>query len=168
MSGKKIIIVGCPGSGKSTFARALSTITGLPLYHLDLLNWNPDKTTVPKEIFRQRLHDVVQRESWIIDGNYNSTMEIRLQACDTVVFLDYPVDVCMEGIQSRFGKPREDMPWIETEVDTDFLQFVERFGAESRPKILTLFERYPEKTYIVFASREDADKYLKELDNCRQ
>ena len=111
---KKVIVIGCPGSGKSTFSRQLHNLTGLPLYHLDLLNWNEDKTTVAKEIFLKRLHNVLSEDSWIIDGNYNSSMDIRLNACDTVFFLDYPTDICLDGIKQRKGTKRSDMPWVET------------------------------------------------------
>lgn len=163
--GEKILVIGCPGSGKSTFSRALGELTGLPVYPLDLLNWNADKTTVPKEVFRQRLQEVLQKDAWIIDGNYNSTMELRLQRCDTVFFLDYPTDVCIEGVLSRIGKPREDMPWVETEQDEAFLQFIRDFSTESksRPKILALWNQYAEKEWITFHSRADADAYLQTL-----
>ena len=67
---KKIIVIGCPGSGKSTFARALHNKTGIPLYHLDMMYWNADKTTVGKRAFLERLSAVLEREAWIIDGNY--------------------------------------------------------------------------------------------------
>lgn len=92
---KKIIIPGCPGSGKSTFARALQKQTGLPLFYLDRMNWNPDRTTVEKDVFLERLQEVLSREEWILDGNYGSTIELRLQACDTAFFLKsiraYPI-----------------------------------------------------------------------------
>ena len=97
----KVIVIGCPGSGKSTFSRALHELTGLPLYHLDLLNWNSDKTTVDKKVFIEKLKNVIAQDSWIIDGNYGSTIELRLKECDTVFFLDYPVDVCIDGVKSR-------------------------------------------------------------------
>ena len=85
---KKIIVIGCPGSGKSTFSKALHKITDIPLCHLDMLFWNADKTTVEKHIFLNRLQRVMAGEQWIIDGNYASTLELRMQACDTVIFLD--------------------------------------------------------------------------------
>ena len=103
---KKVLVIGCPGSGKSTFSRALHQATGLPLYHLDMLYWNPDKTTVERKEFLKRLHDVLQRDEWIVDGNYASSLEMRMNLCDTVFFLDYPVEVCLEGVRLRKGKPR--------------------------------------------------------------
>ena len=85
---KKIIVIGCPGSGKSTLSRKLHSITKIPLYHLDMMFWNEDKTTAEKSVFLERLSDVLTKDSWIIDGNYSSTMEIRMNECDTVIFLD--------------------------------------------------------------------------------
>ena len=96
---KKIIVIGCPGSGKSTFSKSLHKITKIPLYHLDMLFWNEDKTTVEKSVFLDRLLKIIENSEWIIDGNYGSTMELRMQKCDTVIFLDYPLDVCLNGIK---------------------------------------------------------------------
>ena len=106
----KAIVIGCPGSGKSTFSKALHELTDIPLYHLDLLKWNSDKTTVSKEVFLERLQNVLILDKWIVDGNYGSTIELRMKECDTVFFLDYPVAVCIDGIKKRQGKPRSDMP----------------------------------------------------------
>ena len=156
----KVIVIGCPGSGKSTFSRTLHELTGLPLYHLDLLNWNSDKTTVKKLVFVERLKNVIAQDSWIIDGNYGSTIELRLKECDTAFFLDYPVDVCIDGVKSRQGKTRSDMPWTETEDDEEFLEFIKNYNSQSRPNVLNLLEQYSKKEIVVFKSREEADKYL--------
>ncbi len=159
----KAIVIGCPGSGKSTFSRALYELTSLPLYHLDLLKWNSDKTTVSKEVFLERLQNVLMLDKWIIDGNYGSTIELRLKECDTVFFLDYPMEVCIDGIRQRQGKPRSDMPWIETEDDAEFLEFIRNYNAQSRPKVLELLNNYPQKDVIIFKSRKEADEYLNNM-----
>jgi len=113
---KKVIVIGCPGSGKSTVSRALHNKTGIPLYHLDMMYWNADKTTAEKSVFLERLSTVLEKDEWIIDGNYGSTMELRMAACDTVIFLDYPLDVCLTASKSdteshavicRGSKPRK-------------------------------------------------------------
>ncbi|MBR4872439.1 MAG: adenylate kinase [Clostridia bacterium] len=160
---KKIIVIGCPGSGKSTFSRALRDKTGLPLYHLDMMYWNADKTTVPKEEFRLKLAELLTEDAWIIDGNYSSTMEARMAACDTVFFLDYPVEICLAGIRERQGKPRADMPWIETEDDEEFLTFVKDFSEKSRPTVLALLEQYRHKKIVTFHTRTEADEYLNRI-----
>ena len=158
---KKVIIIGCPGSGKSTFARKLSAITGLPLYHLDMMYWNKDRTTVEKDVFVERLQNAMSEDMWIIDGNYNSTMEMRLKECDTVFFLDYPTQICIDGIESRRGKARSDIPWVENNyVDVEFVEFVNRFNSDSRPGIIGLLEKYSSKNIMIFRSRNESEEYL--------
>ena len=157
---KKVIVIGCPGSGKSTVSRALHNKTGIPLYHLDMMYWNADKTTAEKSVFLERLSTVLEKDEWIIDGNYGSTMELRMAACDTVIFLDYPLDVCLDGIKERRGKPRSDMPWIETEEDTDFIEFIKNYNEQQKPKVLELLEKYSDKNIIIFKGREQADTFL--------
>ena len=157
---KKIIVIGCPGSGKSTVSRALHNKTGIPLYHLDMMYWNADKTTVEKSVFLERLSDVLEKDEWIIDGNYGSTMELRMAACDTVIFLDYPLDICLDGIRERRGKPRSDMPWIETEEDSEFIEFVKSYNEQQKPKVLELLKKYADKNIIIFRSREQVDAFL--------
>lgn len=160
---KKIIVIGCPGSGKSTFSRLLNKKTELPLYHLDMLYWNADKTTVEKEFFLKCLSDILEKDEWIIDGNYGSTMELRLSACDTVIFLDYPSEICIEGVRARQGKPRSDMPWTECEEDTEFLEFIKSYNEQQKPKVMTLLGKYCDKNIVIFKSREESERFLSEL-----
>lgn len=161
---KKVIVLGCPGSGKSTFSRALHETTGIPLFHLDMMNWNADRTAVPRPVFLARQQNVLKQDSWILDGHYGSTIELRLRFCDTVFFLDYPTDICLTGVMSRKGKRRSDMPWIEpSENDEEFLDFIKRFDSDSKPAILKLLSRYPDKNITVFHSRAEAARFLEAL-----
>lgn len=159
------MIIGCPGSGKSTFSRALHKITNIPLFHLDMMYWNSDRTTVEKAVFRKRLSDAIQQNEWIIDGNYGSTMELRLQACDTVIFLDYPLEICLDGIRERRGKARSDMPWIENEdeEDVEFIEFIKSYNSQSKPQIMELLKLYPDKNVFIFTNRTEADDFLANL-----
>ena len=157
---KRIIVIGCPGSGKSTFSRALSAKIGIPVYHLDNMYWNADKTTVEKDVFRERLADILTTEKWIIDGNYGSTMEQRLDACDSVFFLDYPAEICLDGVRERMGKPRGDMPWFETAEDAEFIGFIKGYNQNQRPAVVELLEKYNGKNIFVFRAREEATEFL--------
>ena len=96
--GKKIMVIGCPGSGKSFFSKRLHDATGLPLIHLDKVNWNADRTHISREEFDNRLNAICSGSEWIIDGNYRRTIETRMRFSDTVIFLDYDEEVCLEGI----------------------------------------------------------------------
>ena len=157
---EKVIVIGCPGSGKSTFARALAEKSGLPLHYLDMLHHRPDRSTVSREEFDAALARILEGARWIIDGNYLRTMPRRLEACDTVFWLDYPTDVCLSGVRQRFGKPRPDMPWAETEEDAEFMDFIRHFRQDSRPLIQAELARHPEKHIHIFTRRAEADAYL--------
>ena len=160
---KKAIVIGCPGAGKSTFSRELQKRTGLPLYYLDMLFWNCDKTHVTREIFDKRLADVLSQDKWIIDGNYARTLETRMKVCDTVFLLDFKVEDCILGVNLRIGKQRVDMPWIEQEFDDEFKQWIINFPDNELPKIYSLLEKYNDKNIIIFKSREDVKNYLNNI-----
>ena len=161
---KKVIVIGCPGAGKSTFARKLSAKTGLPLYYLDMIWHLPDRTTLSREEFATRLEMITSGKKWIIDGNYLHTMPFRLQNCDTVFFFDLPTDVCLAGAEERIGKEREDMPWTEERLDEEFRQWIMDFPIQQLPVINALLSEYKEKVkIIVFHTREEADNFINSI-----
>ena len=160
----KAIIIGCPGSGKTTFAEKLQKCTDLPLYYLDAIWHKPDKTHIPREEFDQRIAEIFETPKWIIDGNYKRTIEMRMKQCDTVFLFDLPVEVCLQGVTDRVGKERYDLPWLETQVDPEFRQFIEDFPKDTLPYIYELIEKYKDgKRVIIFKSREEADGFIEKL-----
>ena len=161
--GHRILILGCPGSGKSTFARALAARTGLPLVYLDNLWWRADGSHISRDEFDRTLAGLLAGERWIMDGDYSRTYEVRVRACDTVIFLDYPEEVCMAGIVARVGQNRPDMPWTESTLDPELVAMVKNFATDNRPVLLSLFRKYPEKQVIIFTSRDEADRWLSQI-----
>jgi len=161
---KKVIVLGCPGSGKTTFSKRLAEKLGLPLYHLDAVWHKPDKTHITREEFDSRIQEIFATDAWIIDGNYNRTIEIRLAACDTVFLFDLPTEVCLEGAISRVGRDRPDMPWKEKELDRGFKEQIESFAEKSLPTIYDLIEKYKNgREAVIFKSREQADEFLNQM-----
>jgi adenylate kinase family enzyme len=111
MIGDRVLVDGMMGSGKSTFARALSARTGLPLIHLDLYYWKPGWARPSDDEWREQQRTLVAGEAWIIDGNYNETLPLRLERAETVVFLDTPWWLCATRAFVRgLRKPGGEMP----------------------------------------------------------
>ena len=161
---KRIIVIGCPGSGKTTFAEKLRDKLSLPLFYLDAVWHKPDKTHIPREEFDTRLGEILALDSWIIDGNYSRTLERRMVAADTVILFDLPTEVCLNGAISRLGKGRYDMPWIDTELDPRLKTEIEEFKTKNLPAIYALIDKYHmDKSIVVFKSREESDDFIESI-----
>lgn len=159
---KKVIIIGCPGSGKTRFAEKLNKRTGLPLFYLDAIWHKPDRTHISREEYDQRLAEIVGLEEWIIDGNYSRTLAVRIQASDTIFLFDLPTKICIQGATERLGKARYDVPWIDTELDPRLKKEIEEFPEKTLPHIYELLEKYQEnRQVVIFKSRMQADEYLR-------
>lgn len=160
----KVLVVGPSGAGKSSMSCKLRDILNLPLYHLDNIFWKKDRTHITREEFDTKLSELLSKDSWIIDGDYSRTYEIRMQRADTIVFLDYPLEVCLEGAESRIGKPRTDIPWKEDVFDPEFKQWIINWFENTRPRVLSLLEKYKSvKRVVILSSRKEGDEFINSL-----
>lgn len=157
---KKIMIIGSPGAGKSFLATQLTVLTGIKLFHLDQIYWHEDKSHISHEELVEQLQDIFQKDSYIIDGNYNRTLEMRMEDADTILFLDYPVEDCICGVEERVGQERQDIPWKEETPDPEFLTFVKDFPTQSRPKICEYLSRYENKNIVILHNREEVKAFV--------
>lgn len=162
---KKIIVIGCPGSGKSTFSKILAQKTNLPLYHIDNIWWYGDWEHISRDELVKQIEEITSDDNWIIDGNYNATLELRLQKCDLVYFLDLPAEICLKSVKERWGKKRSDIPCIENEPDEEFIDFIKNFENNSKPKILSLFDKYKDTEVITFNTRDEVNRYLNDFQS---
>ena len=106
--GRRVLVVGMAGSGKSTFSRRLGAKTGLPVIHLDLHFWKPGWVAPSEDEWRDIQRALLSGDKWIVDGNYHETLELRLALADTVVFMDTPWFVCarralLRGVRRPVG-----------------------------------------------------------------
>lgn len=131
---------------------------------MDNLYWRSDKTHITRAELVTIIADIMERDEWLIDGNYISTMEQRIQGTNVIIYLDLPTEQCIDGIRSRMGKKRDDMPWIEESLDEEFLEFVHNFEDEIKPQIEELLKRYPDKKVIRLTSAEEKE-HFKAIDN---
>lgn len=136
---KRIIVIGCPGSGKTTLSKALSEKLGTELIHLDKIQWQGNWECIRREEFDNILIDEMKKPQWIIDGNYNRTIPMRLKYCDTVIYLDYPTHICffsaLKRVIKNYGKVRDDMGGdCRERFDPSFFRFIISFNRKNRKK----------------------------------
>jgi adenylate kinase family enzyme len=165
---ERVAIVGCGGAGKTTFATALGARTGLEVVHLDTQFWKPGWVETPSDDWRALQIELVARDRWIIDGNYTSTLDVRLRAADTVVFLDYPRHVCLRRVLWRVtrdhGKATE-ADGCPEHFDPAFYRWIWRYRRVTRPVVIEAIETHGAAAAVVVLGRpRDAARYLADLD----
>ncbi|QUG42489.1 DNA topology modulation protein [Psychrobacillus sp. INOP01] len=168
---KKIALIGSGGSGKSTLARRLGKKLNIEVYHLDALFWKPNWTPTSKEEQIEVQNELVKKEEWIIDGNYNGTMDIRLNAVDTIIFVDINRVICIYRVFKRMvqyrGKSRPDMAeGVNERFDFDFLKWVWEYPKTKKPVVLKKLERLPnDKKVIILNSPREVQLFLDKVNN---
>ncbi|MEA4921435.1 MAG: AAA family ATPase [Clostridiaceae bacterium] len=167
---KRIIIIGCCGSGKSTLSKKLSSLLSLPAVHLDKLFWQEGWVSVGNEEFDKRLDEALKKECWIIDGNFSRTLPKRLERCDTVIYLDYPALRCvfrvLKRVISSHGRVRGDMAdGCPEKLDIPFLLYTLRFNSKNRKSIYSSISSYPEKTVIILKNDCEILQFLQSISS---
>ena len=166
---RRISIIGSGGAGKSTFARSLGEVLKLPVIHLDAIHWKPGWVETPKDEWRMIVRDLIANDEWIIEGNYGGTMEMRLAASDTVIYLDYPRHICIYRALKRCityrNRTRPDMgPGCNEKMDLEFLGWIWNFPRRSSPEIEKRLSALSDSTRVIrHRSPAETARFLSEL-----
>jgi adenylate kinase family enzyme len=144
---RRVLVLGCAGAGKSTFANGLAAVLKLPVIHLDRYFWRPQWQQPDMTTWRETIAELAASSDWIMDGNYSNTFDLRIPRADTAVWLDLPRGVCMRRVLARtlrgYGRTRPDGPdGCPERFDAEFFRFVWTFNARYRPLIVEGLARY--------------------------
>ena len=166
---ERIILIGCGGAGKSTLARQLGEKLDIPVVHLDKLFWKPGWVQVSQEEFDAVLQVELEKEKWIMDGNFNRTMPQRIKRCDTIIYLDFSRLACLMGVVKRvlttYGKVRPDMgEGCPERIDFEFLKWVWNYNKNKRERNYRLLNEAEGVETIVLKNRRMVKRFLRSLD----
>ncbi|MGM0777183.1 MAG: topology modulation protein [Bacillota bacterium] len=169
---KRIMVIGISaGAGKSTFARKLGEKTGIEVHHLDVLYWKPGWVERELQEFSDVQREIVKEKQWIIEGNYSNTFEIRAASCDTVIYLEIPLYLCLYRVLKRWvtnlGKTRPDMAAGCTEkMDWKFIKFIVTTYELRKKKMAERLDRFAAegKKVVVLKNKADMDSYIDDLN----
>ena len=161
---RRVVVLGSGGAGKSTLARAVGERLGIEVVHLDRLFWRPGWDPMPTDEWRAVVARMVEGESWIADGNYSSTLDLRLAVADTVVLLDFPRRVTIPGILRRWRRHRGQAvqaAGCPERWDGAFVRWVWNYRRDSRPRALAAIATHaPDSDVVVLTSRAEVRRWL--------
>lgn len=169
---ERIMVIGISsGVGKSTFAQKLGEALNIPVHHLDALHWEPGWVEASKEVFIARQQEIVEKPQWIIEGNYSSTFTIRAKNCDTVVYLELPLYVCLYRVIKRWltniGRTRPDMgEGCKEKLDWEFLRFILTTYRPRKKKMTERLQNFRSegKKVITLRNKQEIEMYIKKFD----
>ncbi|BCJ26303.1 hypothetical protein [Actinocatenispora sera] len=151
---RRILVVGCAGSGKSTLARALGARYELPVIHLDSHFWTPGWVALDREPWRAVCRELAAGDAWVMDGNYGSSLDIRLPRADLIVFPDLPPALCLaRALRRRWrfratGRP-DRAPGCPERIEWQFLRYIGGYRRRHRGRLLAAIARYAPDTPLV-------------------
>lgn len=162
---RKVLVIGPGGAGKSTLARQLGRLLDIEVFHLDKFYWHPGWIEMPKPEWLETVEELLRHDAWIMDGNYSGTLDIRLKACDTVIFLDMGRILCLWRVLKRAmmyrNKSRPDMAdGCRERLSLEFMLWIWNYSSRTRPKIVQMLESNPEKKIIWLRSPSDVKRFL--------
>jgi adenylate kinase family enzyme len=169
---QRIVVIGGMGAGKSIFSERLSKAIGLKLYHLDRLFWKSGTNGVGRQEWLRMQEEIVAGASWIVEGNYGATIDVRLKKADTVIFLDFSRLSCFLGVikrtlLSKIGVKKRAgiVAGCNERLDARFLGYVWNFNKKHRKGILRGLSRYPDIELIVLKRRREAELFLRDIES---
>ncbi|MEV0469629.1 topology modulation protein [Streptomyces prunicolor] len=165
---EKVVIVGCGGSGKSYLARALGKILDAPVTHLDAAFYDDEWNALPMEKFTELQRELVAQPRWVIDGNYNSTLQTRLEACDTVVLMDVSTISALWGVfsrQLRHGAGHKGNG-VHNRIHWGVIQYVWTYRRKMRPRVMAKIEEFASgrADVVMLANRRQSRRWLETVD----
>lgn len=159
----RVLVIGNGGAGKSSFAKRLGTILGIPVVNLDAFFWKPNWVPTPAGEWKEKVHHLVQQERWIMDGNYSGTYKERMDAADTIIYLDIPRMVCLFRVWKRWlsGRRIDMIPDCREKVDLEFMKWIWNYPKNNHQKNMTLLREYKRaKEVLVFRSRKEVHAFI--------
>ena len=160
---KRILIIGSGGAGKSTFSKQLSKVLGLPIIHLDVHFWLPGWEMTESEKWHKKVDDLISQDSWVMDGNFNSTLDKRFKRADTIFYFDFSRIRCLYNAFKRmihgryFFKKRSDMAeGCRERFDLGFYKWIWNFNKNHREEYYKMLDDLKEdkKVYIIRSYKE--------------
>lgn len=164
----RILLIGCCGAGKTTLAYTLADIMALPIIHLDKEYFYPEWVEPDEAEWVQKVTALAARDTWIMDGNYSGSLDIRLERADMVIFLDYGRVRCLARALKRtistYHCVRQDMAsGCPERFNWAFLAYIWSFHKTIMPRIRSAFTRHPDVPVIRLRNPLQTAAYVKSL-----